>query len=249
MAAMPVLKPLHDEAGARAPDRLHVPGGVGQRARRRRRARQAGSPGGRPGPPSSPTTAMRSPFRRPRSYKRPIAFNVLPFAGIADRRRRVRDRRGAQAPQREPQDPRHPRSRSLRHVRARARVHGSLAVDQRRVRTAAVGRARLRDPRRGAGRRRERDPYPARSSRQRPVLRRPHPPRSRVCPTAAAWRSSSATTISGRALPSTPSRSPSYCSDGRGQAPTVKVRDNADGTECDGKGLAPTVIRASRARE
>ena len=47
-----------------------------------------------------------------------------PAAGRHHRRRRVeRDRRGAEAPQREPQDPRHPRPPGRGHLRARAGVH------------------------------------------------------------------------------------------------------------------------------
>ena len=54
-----------------------------------------------------------------------------------DRRRRVvGDRRGAEAPQREPQDPRHPRPARVGDVRAGAGVHRALAVDQRRVRAS-----------------------------------------------------------------------------------------------------------------
>ena len=63
-------------------------------------------------------------------------------AGRQHRRRRlVRDRRGAEAPQREPQDPGDPRPAGVRHVRPGAGVHRPLAVDQRRVRSADLGRA------------------------------------------------------------------------------------------------------------
>ena len=54
MAAMPVLKPLHDEAGLRAPGRQHLPGRVRRRPGRRRRARRAGPPGRRPGRRAGP---------------------------------------------------------------------------------------------------------------------------------------------------------------------------------------------------
>ncbi len=45
MAAMPVLKPLHDAAGLEPADRLHLPGGVRQRARRGRRTGRSGQGG------------------------------------------------------------------------------------------------------------------------------------------------------------------------------------------------------------
>ena len=48
-------------------------------------------------------------FPEPGSTSRPIAFNVLPMAGSLVDDGSLRDRRGAEAPQREPQDPRHPR--------------------------------------------------------------------------------------------------------------------------------------------
>ena len=59
---------------------------------------------------------------------------------LGRRRRLVRDRRGAEAPQREPQDPRHPRPAGLGHLRARAGLHRPLAVAERRVRS---GRCRV----------------------------------------------------------------------------------------------------------
>ena len=63
-------------------------------------------------------------------------------AGRLDRRRRPeRDRRGEEAPQREPQDPRPPRPPGERHLRARAGLHRALAVDQRRVRVARSPRS------------------------------------------------------------------------------------------------------------
>ena len=93
-------------------------------------------------------------------------------AGRLGRRRRLgRDRRGAEAPQREPQDPRHPGPAGVRHLRAGAGVHRPLAVDQRRVRAAALRRAGHRAAGRRArasssptSRRRCRPPAPTRAS-------------------------------------------------------------------------------------
>ena len=58
------------------------------------------------GPPRSSFDGAAVEFPAPRSFPRPIAFNVLPLAGsIVDDGTR-RDRRGAETAQREPQDPR-----------------------------------------------------------------------------------------------------------------------------------------------
>ena len=81
MAAMPVLKPLHDEAGLVRAGRQHLPGGVRRRAGRRRRARRAGPQGRRPGRRADPRRRARSRSRRREKFARPIAFNVLPLAG------------------------------------------------------------------------------------------------------------------------------------------------------------------------
>jgi aspartate-semialdehyde dehydrogenase len=60
---------------------------------------------------------------------------------IADGRRLGGDRRGPEAALRKPQDPRHSRPAGQWHLCAGSGVHGTLAVDQRRVRAAAVARA------------------------------------------------------------------------------------------------------------
>ena len=121
MAAMPVLKPLHDEAGLVRLIASTLPGGVGRRAR--------------PASTSSTSRSARS-STAPRELTHDGAAVDVPGAREvrqadrlqraavrrqARRRRLVRDRRGAEAPQREPQDPRHPRPRGVRHVRAGAR--------------------------------------------------------------------------------------------------------------------------------
>ena len=164
MAAMPVLKPLHDEAGlvrliASTYQAVSGSGlaGVDELDKQVRqvvdRAAELTHDGEAVDLPG--TREVQAPDRLQRAAVR----------RIADRRRLVRDRRGAEAPQREPQDPRHPRPRRVGHVRARARVHRPLAVDQRRVRAADLGRAGLRDP----GRRRP----ASRSARSRRRSRRP----------------------------------------------------------------------------
>ena len=81
MAAMPVLKPLHDEAGL-----------VRLVASTYQAVSGAGAPGvdeldkqvrgkSATAPPSSPTTGLPSLFPNRRRSSAPIAFNVLPFAG------------------------------------------------------------------------------------------------------------------------------------------------------------------------
>ena len=81
MAAMPVLKVLHDEAGLVRHDRVDLPGGVGQRAGRRRGAGRPGPRRRRRQPRSWCTTAARVDFPAPNKYVAPIAFNVVPLAG------------------------------------------------------------------------------------------------------------------------------------------------------------------------
>ena len=143
MAAMPVLKALHDEAGL---ERLIVStySGVRQRTRRRGRTR----------------TQMRVAVQdenllglvhdgsavtmpEPSQYAGPIAFNVIPLAGsIVDDGSFETD---------EEQKLRNESRKILGlpellvsgHVRARAGVHRALALDQRRVRRPlSVARAR-----------------------------------------------------------------------------------------------------------
>jgi hypothetical protein len=101
---MPVLRPLHDEAGwsrwsPRPTRRSPAPGWPASPSSTSRSRR---SP---TGPPSSPSTARgRVPGA---ALVRPADRVQRAAAGRLDRRRRPRrDRRGAEAPQREPQDPR-----------------------------------------------------------------------------------------------------------------------------------------------
>ena len=135
MAAMPVLKPLHDEAGLVRMIAVDLPGHVGRRARRRRGAARAVAQGDRPGRPAHPRRS-RARLRRAPQVRPPDRVQRRADVRRDRRRRSVRDRRGAEAPQREPQDPRHPRAARVGAVRARPRLHRSLAGDQRRVRRA-----------------------------------------------------------------------------------------------------------------
>ena len=141
MAAMPVLKPLHDEAAAGADDRLDLPGGVRQRAGRRRGAGHAGACGDRR---CRATGARRRRAGLPgaEQVRRTDRVQRGPAGRVAGRRRLRRDRRGPEAAQREPQDPRHPGPRGQRNLCAGAGVHRPLVVDQRRVRPADFTAAR-----------------------------------------------------------------------------------------------------------
>ena len=89
-------------------------------------------------------------FPAPEKFARPIAFNVLPFAGKlvddgsfeTDEEQKLRNesRKILGIPD----------LARVRHVRAGAGVHRPLAVDQRRVRPPALGRAGHRAAGRGA---------------------------------------------------------------------------------------------------
>ena len=119
-------------------------------------------------------------FPEPSKFPEPIAFNVIPQAGsfVDDGRR---DRRGAEAPQREPQDPRAPRPAvSVPCVRVPVFAGHSLSINAgssgRSPRAGARGAAAA--PRRRAGRRadaargRRRRRHPRRSLPRRPHRRR-----------------------------------------------------------------------------
>ena len=101
--AMPVLKPLHDEAGSARlwcrPTRRSR-----RRPRRRGRARRAGC-APVDGADESPSTARRWSWTAPVDSRRARSPSTCFRGGLARRRRLRRDRRGAEAPQREPQDP------------------------------------------------------------------------------------------------------------------------------------------------
>ena len=120
MAAMPVLKPLHDEAGLVRLIASTYQAVSGGGLVRRGRARQAGPRGRRPGPRVHPRRRRRAV---PGTHQVRQADRVQRVAVRRQVRRRrfARDRRRAEAAQREPQDPGHPGPAGQRHLRARAR--------------------------------------------------------------------------------------------------------------------------------
>ncbi len=170
MAAMPVLKPLHDAAGlvrlvAATYQAVSGSGVAGveeleeQVAAAGDKARELAYDGAGRGLPGA--AEVRAHHRLQRAA-----------AGGLDRRRRLRrDRRGAEAAQRVAQDPRHPRPAGLRALRAGAGLHRSLAGDQRRVRAADERRAGPRAAGRRARRRAQRraDPAPGGRAATRPT--------------------------------------------------------------------------------
>ena len=156
----------------------------------------------------SPSTAARVEFPGADGLRRADRPQRRPARRPARRRRLGRDRRGAEVPQREPQDPRPPRPGRRRAPACGCPVFtGHGAVHHRRV------RPRRSSPERAAelladapGRRARRRADAARGGRQRPVLvgrirrdadRRPRPRALRRRATTCA-----------RARRSTPSRSP-----------------------------------------
>ena len=171
MVAIPVLKPLHDAAGL---NRIVVStyqavsgGGVEavrelaeQLAKTVDRAQDLTFDGGAVDYPP----LLGVPV--------PIAHNVIPLQFTIVDDGSLGDRRGAEVPQREPQDSRYPRPGGHVHVRAGAGVHRALRGHRGRVRTGAVGGAGDGGPRgcsrRGAGR----DPHPAHGGGTRRLLRR-----------------------------------------------------------------------------
>ena len=144
MAAMPVLKPLHDLAGL---VRLHISsyqavsgsGGVGLTELDGQL--RGGYAAGDPKDLALDGSALTLPD--PQIYAVPVGFNVVPLAGSTRRRRLAGDRRGAEAAQRVAQDPAPPRPAGVGHLRARARLLRPQPRHPRRVR-------RRHQPRRGA---------------------------------------------------------------------------------------------------
>ena len=177
MVAMPVLKPLA-RRGRPPPDWSSPP---------TRRSRVPG----RPAWPSWPSSWRRPSdeaaeltfdggavdFPAPDKFAAPIAHNVVPHGRLPRRRRLRRDRRGAEVPQREPQDPRAARPGRHLHLRPGPRVHRPLDGDRRRVRSRrSRPSGRERAARRRAGRRAHRHPDAAARRRRRPVAGRSGPP-------------------------------------------------------------------------
>ena len=141
MAAMPVLKPLHDEAGlVRMIASTYQAVSGGGLAGVDELDKQAREVVDRAAELTHDGAAVT--FPAPTKFARPIAFNVLPLRRLARRRRIVRDRRGAEAPQREPQDPRHPGSRvSGTCVRVPVFTGHSLSLNVEFERPLSVARA------------------------------------------------------------------------------------------------------------
>jgi aspartate-semialdehyde dehydrogenase len=142
MAAMPVLKALHDEAGlvrliASTYQAVSGSGVAGVEEL----ATQVAAAGDKAVELAYDGAAVT--FPDPVKYARTIAYNVLPD-GRLDRGRRPRgDRRGAEAPQRVPQDPRPARPAGLGDLRAGAGLHGhSLAINAEFERPLTPARAR-----------------------------------------------------------------------------------------------------------
>ena len=137
MAAMPVLKPLHDEAGLVRLVISTYQAVSGSGLGRRRRARQAGARRSSTGPRAlvHDGAAVDVPGAGEVS-PRPIAFNVLPLAGslVDDGCDETDEEQKLRNESRKILE--HPRPAGVRHLRAGARVHRPLAVDQRRVRAA-----------------------------------------------------------------------------------------------------------------
>ena len=128
MAAMPVLKPLHDLAGL---VRLHISsyqavsgsGGVGltELDSQLRGGYAAGDPKELALDGSRPHPARPAGLRRAGRLQRRAARR------LHRRRRLAGDRRGAEAAQRVAQDPAHPRPARVGHLRARARSSPATA--------------------------------------------------------------------------------------------------------------------------
>ena len=207
MAAMPVLRPLHDEAGLTAmvaTTYQAVSGsGLSGVAELHGQARKVAEAADR-----LTFDGEAVAFPEPAVYARPIAFNVVPLAGYDRRRRQLRDRRGAEAPQRVPQDPGDPGPQGLRHLRPGTGLLRSLPADQRPVRAA---RSASSGPT---------SCWPRRPASSCPRSRRRSRPRAGTRPTWAgsattrrsrtASRSSCPTTTCARAPRSTPYRSRSW---------------------------------------
>ena len=184
----------------RTPRRQHLPGGQRWRAGRRRRARQAGAARSSTGPATSPSTAAPSTVPDADEVRRADRVQRAAPRRQAARRRLARDRRGAEAAQREPQDPRHPRAagvaaracgcRSSPATRCSINAAFERPITRRRGHRAArrrTGRgARRRSPRRCAP--------PARTRATSAASAR-----TRRSTAAAASPCSSATTTSARA--------------------------------------------------
>jgi len=132
MAAMPVLKPLHEEAGLKrlVVSTYQAVSGGGQEGIDVL-ARQLAHVGDRAHLLAEGGHEDLLP--KAEKWAVPMAHNVVPLNYVLGRGRLYRGR--DQAARRKPQDPRNPRPARLRHLRARAGLHRPRPVDQCRVRT------------------------------------------------------------------------------------------------------------------
>ena len=152
----------------------------------------------------APPECLRAPDRLQRAPPRRLV-----------RRRRGPHRRGAQADQRDAQDPRRPVDPRLRDLRARARRQRPLRGRQRADARAPLPRARARAAGGRAGRDRARRPrrraVPAGDRRRRHRTTCSSGASAATPATSARWTCGSSPTTCARAPRSTPSRSPSCC--------------------------------------
>ena len=211
MVAMPVLGPLHREAGLRRLVVSTYQAVSGAGLARACASSRSSWPRPSKAPPRSPSTAPAVDFPPPTRVPRPHRPQRAAAGGPPPRRRHGGDQRGAEAARREPQDPRHPRSGRVGHMRARAGVHRPQPVDQRRVRARPItwsGPAPLLEDAPGvrcgrrAHARRRRDGHRSRAGGSSAASTPPWP---------TAWRCSCRATTCARAPRSTPCRSPKRC--------------------------------------
>ena len=232
MAAMPVLKPLHDAAGLRRliASTYQAVSGSGV-AGVEELATQVLAAGDKARELAYDGSAVA--FPDPVKYARTIAYNVLPMAGsiVDDGLHETDEEQKLRNESRKILG--HPRPAGLRHLRAGPGLHRPLAGDQRRVRRADAGRARpgaaRRRPRRGALRHPHAAPGGRATTRRTSVASG----RTRASTTTAAWRSSSPTTTCARAPRSTPCRSRSSSPSADLSVPAPKSRRPV--TSCDKK--------------
>ena len=198
MAAMPVLKPLHDAAGL---SRLIVTtfqavsgSGLDGVAELDGQVRAVFD-----GAAALTHDGSAVEFPEPKKYVRPIAFNVVAQAGNfvddgsgeTDEEQKLRNesRKILSIPE----------LLVVRNLCPGTGFHRALAVDQRRVQRAAQSVEQATDLLADApGRRADRRAEPVAGGRIRPVLRRPDPDRSRASRTVAGWCCSSPTTTCAR---------------------------------------------------
>ena len=122
MVTMPVLAPLHREAGLRrlVISTYQAVSGAGLAGARELEEQLAKTV---EAAPALTFDGAGVDFPPPSVFPGPVAYNVLAARRPVPRRRHGGDQRGAEAARREPQDPRHPRPGRVGHVCAGAGVH------------------------------------------------------------------------------------------------------------------------------